>query len=217
MKKQNIAMVLSAGAVIAVICSCAVASAQEGILLRTDDGIELWSVPQPDPSPGLLATKIVFRSVDPALTDIVTYDGLQITGSLHQVAFPNRNPTPTPSLQSYEDEGGFFDAWLPYDSKILFTRGDIGGGAGGGFAGLQETNDRSDPVGANALIPLVPGEDAPAITGIGGINVSLISDAFFTNASHEPRCGGAGLLGRSCRHGQRRRIRRGVAQSCIAR
>ena len=108
MKKSNIAMVL--GAVIAVVTSCSVASAQ--MLVDTQDGIELWSIPQPSPGAGLVATKIVFQTVDSAGTDIVTYDGLQITGQLHQVAFPGRQTTPTPSLQTFDDEGGFFDSWL---------------------------------------------------------------------------------------------------------
>lgn len=183
MKKQNIAMVL--GAVFAVMASCSVASAQgERVPVDTGltiDGIRLMSIPQDAPNDALLATKIVFESVDPVATDVVTFDGLQITGSLHQVWFPGRNPIPTPTLEDYAGEAGFFDSWLPYDSKVLLNLSNIGGQVGGGFVGLAESNDQSDAAGQNALIPLVPGEPDGPITGIGDITTQNPTDAFFIN------------------------------------
>jgi hypothetical protein len=143
------------------------------ILLAARGGVEVWSVPQPSPGPGFVATRIELRASYPA-AKLVTIEALHIDGSLIQIWLPTKPDTlistpKAPWPTSYPGE------WAPYDSRILIKPSMVGGGAGAGYDGIDESNDRSlKPI---QELPPFLGKTAPA--GLGDISMEQGTDAFF--------------------------------------
>ena len=127
-------------------------------------GVELVSIPQPSPGDGLLATIVHFRTVDPAAR-IVTFEGFDFMGNLHQVRLPVSS-NPTPNLDAWDREEvstEFSSTWMAYDSHILLKQQWLGGSAGCGFSCMVEANDES----TTGL--LQPNSSPDTITGYGAI------------------------------------------------
>lgn len=145
-------------------------------LLGARGGVEIWSVPQPSPGPCFVAARIEARAGDPGAR-LVTFEGLAFRGrfvQLWQPALegPPRSTPKSPLPDSYPVE------WAPYDSRLLIEPSMVGGGAGGGYSGIDETNDGSlTPIDG---LPRLFSRDPPA--GFGEISMDLVSDAFFLNA-----------------------------------
>ena len=136
------------------------------------NGIQIWAVPVIAPDRKLSAARIVLRSADPDATDIVTFDGISITGDLHQIAIPAFfGPSTTPTI----DEIKNVPEWEAFDSHFLISAEDMRRGAGAEFSGPTESNDQSNPLGINETAPLFQ-ETLSPITGYGTLQ---IDDPFF--------------------------------------
>lgn len=137
-----------------------------------NDHIRLLSIPETNPTlaaRGLMSTRIVVETID-ASDKIVTFEGLAFDGDLHQTWVFGRSTPTRPTAGAT-----FLEQWIQYDSHLLVTRDMIGGEGGGGFSGIQETNDASAPAGA------IPGQVAglSATAGLGPIRMQADTDAFF--------------------------------------
>ncbi len=148
-------------------------AAAQPFVLTARGGVEIWSEPQPNPGPGLRATKLVLRTEEPA-DRIVTFENIAITGDVHQV-FDTPFQFPTPNPDTLVDSTLFNGSWGDFDSHLLLTPSMIGGGAGGGFNGISESNDGS--LGSGGLPKSSGGFDAR--TGIGDLAMAAPTDAFF--------------------------------------
>ena len=142
-------------------------------ILSTLGGVEVWSEPQSDPAAGFQATKLVLRTTSPTAS-IVTFENIAVTGALHQV-FDSILMNPTPHPDTLADSASFNGSWGVFDSHLLITPSMVGGSAGGGFAGISESNDGS--FGSGGLPPSSGGFNAK--TGIGDLAMASPTDAFF--------------------------------------
>lgn len=146
--------------------------AQE-ILLSALGGVEVYSVPQPAPAGGFVATKILLRTSD-SNAKIVTFENIKISGDVHQV-FDSVVMDPTPNADTVGDSALFNGAWGVFDSHLLITPDMVRGEAGNGYSGIFETNNGA--FGNGGLPPSSGGSDA--MTGIGDLTMVNQTDAFF--------------------------------------
>ncbi len=128
-----------------VLLATTVARAQAPFVLDTRGGVEVWSVPQAPPGPGYEATQIVLRAVD-ANAKLVTFENLRFDGEIVQTWLSG--PFGAPTAKGEPTAGATYDAaWIPYDSHVLIRDMNpnmVGGGAGGSYGGITETNDGFD-------------------------------------------------------------------------
>jgi hypothetical protein len=173
MKKQ----LTTLGVFCALFVAVTTARAQDiEIVLAELGGVQMISIPQPNPAAGVLATKVVLRATDPSAS-LVTFENLAIRGDVHQAWLSG--PFGTPTAKGAPQAGATYDAaWIPFDSYVIITDDQVGGGAGGSYGGINETNDGSTPAVA-AMLPLLTPGDFPALTGIGDIAMGDPTDAFF--------------------------------------
>jgi hypothetical protein len=158
-------------AVFVAVFQCSL-SAQDEILFAELGGVSAVSIPQPPPLPGLLATKVVFRTAPD--TQIVTFENMNITGAVHQVFIPIfAAPIPTPRV-----DGPYADVipseWIEADSHLSISRAMVKIVFG---QEITESNDEGNQAGANESLPLLVGE-AAAVTGIGDLGKSGETDGF---------------------------------------
>ena len=139
-------------------------------------GVQMVVIDQdPAVTPGYLAARLELRAVDPSAT-LVTFENLKIEGPLVQTwlsgPFGSSTPKNVAASQTYPAE------WIPYDSHLNITSENpnmIGGQAGEGFVGIDETNDMS--IGLIPGLPDVLG--TPSGSGVGAISMVNPTDAFF--------------------------------------
>ena len=108
------------------------------ILLAELGGVQMMTIPQGSPGPGLLATKVVLRT--DAANKLVTYENIKITGLVHQTWLPGAfggPPGPTPFVDS-PGWGQLPPEWMSADSHILISPSMVAGGAGGSHGGIGE-------------------------------------------------------------------------------
>ncbi len=110
-----------------------------------------------------------------------SFQEITITGNVHQVwgsALGGGFLRETPTIDDTAADGNLWDVnWTALDSHILIAAADVGGGAGGGFGALAETNDESNPAG---LVLAAIGLGDPPLIGIGDIDMPAATvDAFF--------------------------------------
>jgi len=154
-----------------LLVAATVAQAQDPFMLGNAGGVEVWSVPQADPADGIEAANIVLRS--PAGTKIVTFENLLIDGDVHQVWLSG--PFAAPTAKGAPVAGPTYDAsWIPLDSHLLIESSMVGGGAGGSYGEISETND-----GSNGELGLPPASGFPPSAGFGPIQMKAATDAFF--------------------------------------
>lgn len=161
------------------------ANAQTGVQ-QSAGGVDAVFTPDAvQPTEGLV-TGILSLESAPG-TKIVTYDNISFS-NVHQVGVPGRNRTDPTAVADDWFDLGTPPEWMANDSYILIRgpgsdESDVGGQVGGGYAGITETNDESDPVGLGDgglhQLPFWDGID-PAPAGVGDINTPLPTDAFFT-------------------------------------
>ena len=148
------------------------------ILAGVAGGLEVWSVPDENPPPGLLGTTLILRTQDP-MGRIVTFENIAIRGDVHQVTFPKssgeHDPASTPNIGKFTlpDDAEIVAA----DTHILFT--DFFARAeGAGFQSLMEDNDLSDPAGLGDF-------GRGALVGIGDLAMWAPTDAFFLDTDYQ--------------------------------
>lgn len=147
-----------------------------GLVFAELGGVQLVAIPQPSPGGGFLATKIEARSIIPG-ESIVTLENIRISGAHHVWASDGTQP-PGGTAKGRPTAGpDFHDNWISYDSHLLITEDMVGGGAGGSYTGIVETNDGSTTE-ALSLPPVLDGQ-VPALSGFGPIAMQDPSDAFF--------------------------------------
>ncbi len=148
------------------------------ILAGVAGGLEVWSVPDENPPPGLLGTTLVLRTQDPA-GRIVTFENIAIRGDVHQVTFPKFNgehdPASTPNIGEFTlpDDAEIVAA----DTHILFTD-FFARTEGAGFQSLMEDNDLSDPAGLGDF-------GRGALVGIGDLAMWAPTDAFWLDIGYQ--------------------------------
>lgn len=181
MKKQQ--FVTAFGVVLALILSSGV-SAQEEFLMQSLGGVEVWSIPQEAPADGVLATILELRTVDPD-SSLVTFTNLAITGGkTHQTWLGGPFGGPTPSVDTVAAGQAFGEGWDKFDTHLLITPPMVGGGAGGGFPGITETNDGSTTDAIGATLPQLAGGFG-ASTGFGDLAMGAATDAFFLTPENQ--------------------------------
>jgi hypothetical protein len=146
------------------------------VVVDSRGGVDVWWVPQDAPGPGYSAGKIVLKTaVENA--KIVTFENLKIVGDLVQTWLSG--PFGGPTAKGPSTDGAQYDpSWIPYDSHLLIRDDNpnmIGGGAGGGYPGISETNDKS--IGQIPGLPDVSGYSS--VSGLGPIAMADPTDAFF--------------------------------------
>lgn len=138
-------------------------------------GVQIVAIDQdPAATPGYRAARVVLRS--DSGTRLVTFENLKLDGVPVQTwlsgPFGSSTPKNVAANATYPAE------WIPYDSHLSITSRDpnlIGGQAGFGFIGIDETNDMS--IGVIPGIPDVLG--TPSTSGLGPISMVNATDAFF--------------------------------------
>jgi hypothetical protein len=135
---------------------------------------ELLAIPQRAPD-GVMATKVVFRTIN-ADERIATFYHLEISGDLHQTWLAG--PFGVPTAKGLQPGPTYHQDWIAYDSHLFIDHGVIGVSMGHGFTGVSETNDGSNPVSANEVLPEIVFGGQPS-TGMGDLTMVLPSDTFF--------------------------------------
>ena len=164
-----------------VLLATSVVQAQP-FLLDSRGGVEVWSVPQPDPGPGYEAANILLRASDPT-AKLVTFENVAFEGELVQTWLDSIFGTPT---SKNVVAGPTYPAdWIPYDSHLNISSMPaptmIGGEAGNGFTGINEENDMS--IGQIPGLSDVMG--VPSVSGIGSISMVEPTDAFFLDTDFQ--------------------------------
>lgn len=169
--------------VLSIIFLVSSANAQEEILVDSKGGVELWSIPQANPADGVLATILELRTTDPDAR-VVTFTNFKLEGNVHQSWLEGPFGLTGTAHVGLTEPGATYDAsWGVFDSHLLITPDMVGGGAGGGFPGITETNDGSTTELIGATLPKV--SNFGASTGFGGIAMGLDTDAFFLNPENQ--------------------------------
>ena len=158
---------------VGTIVLAAAAQTQAMLLVDTQGGVEVWSVPQAVPGPGFVATKLVLKATSPSAT-LATFENLAVGGDLVQTWISG--PSGTPTAKGEPLAGPNYAAeWIPFDSHLLIDPSEVGGEVGGGYTGISEVND--DSIGAIPGLPTASG--FPPTSGIGAIMMASPTDAFF--------------------------------------
>ena len=138
MKKRRLLRIFSYAAG-TVMLAATVVQAQVFVVSR--GGVELSCVLQDAPGPGYSAVKWVLRTTDPDAR-IVTFENLRIDGAVVQTWLSG--PLGEPTAKGAPQAGPTYDeSWIPFDSHVLIEESMVGGSAGGGYQGIDETNDSS--------------------------------------------------------------------------
>jgi hypothetical protein len=115
---------------------------------------------------------------------ISTFDHIEIGGEAHQIwcpGFLGGVPTPTGIPANLIGSALGLGQWNEADTQILLRANQIGVGAGHGFSGIYETNDRVSRVHIDPLTePLVP-----AIDGLGSIQMGQPTDIFSVGPEYQ--------------------------------
>ena len=167
--------VLRAVAVIAFCGNVLAQSAGQSFVIADSGPFRLVSTPTLAPL-GLLATTISVETTN-VNHRVVTLDNVSITGDVHQI-WSGLIPQPTPN-RGFVVGGPLFHAqWASADTHLLIDERAVGGGAGGAYAGISETNDGLDPT---QIVPRLPLSSAgfAASAGIGSLESLTPTDAFF--------------------------------------
>lgn len=156
-------------------------SAQDEIVFAERGGVQLVSVLQPSPGPGLLATNVVVRSLDPD-HQVVTFENLSFQGDVHQV-WPDDFSFACPSCHAKPPEPGsdYGSDWSAYDSHLVIHI-DMVGAEQGGYIAISETNDGSTSTTVGAGLSTISINDDLTIhprTGFGDIRMRDTTDAFY--------------------------------------
>ena len=144
-----------------------------GVVFARTEQFDLVAVAEEAP-PGLLATRVVARMRNHS-HEFVTVDNVRISGDLHQAWLEGPFGFPTPSIP----RGGptYHEDWIAYDSHLLIGSEQIAIGAGGGFGGITEENDATDPIQQSENLPLVSEVFGPVL-GFGQLASSQPTDIF---------------------------------------
>ncbi len=166
-----------------VLLATTVVQAQGPFILDVRGGVEVWSVPQPDPGPGYEATKVVLRGVDPA-SKPVTFENLRFDGELVQTWLSG--PFGTDTSKNVVAGPTYPAEWIPFDSHLLISSmpppSMIGSDSENGFNGISETNDNS--IGQIPGLSLVQ-DRVPPVSGIGPISMVDPTDTFFLDSAFQ--------------------------------
>jgi len=181
MKKQQ--FVAAFGVVIALVIASSASAQNPGdeILIGSLGGVDVYSVYQAKPADGISAAIVELRS--PNGTSLVTFTELALTGLVHQTWLDGPFGAPTASVDKAAPGPTYGDTWGTYDSHLLITPTMVGGGAGGGFGGITETNDGSTKDTLGATLGTVSGFGAN--TGFGPIQMASGTDAFFLTPANQ--------------------------------
>lgn len=183
MKRQR--FVTTCGLVVGALlmCGLVVTSVQAQFVsgvIGEAGGVSVVSEPQEAPD-GYWATKVILQSAEG--TKLVTFENLDIGGELHQVWIPGLfGATETKSVDAFAQVPA--QDWAQADSHLLVTSAMVGGGAGGSYAEIHETNDQSNIAGGNENLTAINGTVAP-VTGVGGIAMQAPTDAFFLDPAFQ--------------------------------
>ena len=143
------------------------------IVIGSRGGVDVMWVPQSDPGAGFSAGMIALKTTDENAV-IVTLEKLSIEGNLVQTWLSGPFGTPTAKGEPLAD-ATYPAEWIPYDSHLMIDESQVGGGAGGSYGGISETNDGT--IGHIAGLPEASGY--PPISGFGAIETDQPADAFF--------------------------------------
>lgn len=144
-----------------------------GVAFARVGSIEYVAIPQRAPD-GALATVVAARTTEPGQRIVTIYD-FKTTGDLHHTWLPG-SFGPVPTVTS-EFPPTIPAEWSAYDSHLLIESSMIGANFDQGYAGINESNDASDPIGIGQELPLV--HDLSAITGLGELQMEIPTGTFF--------------------------------------
>ncbi len=155
--------------------------AVDEIVVDTRGGVQAISIPQPSPLEGLLATKLVFRTVDPDHR-LITVEGLAFRGDVHQVWLEGPFGTSTAFLPRAGPT--YHESWIPADSHLLFDPYACVGCGSGSRVSFSETNDGATTDRFAALLPQLEFGFGP-LAGFGDMAFSSPNDAFFVRPEQQ--------------------------------
>lgn len=147
----------------------------DGVVFAETTWHQLVSIPEPSPGPGYLASRVQVRSLA-HLDAVVTVANMQVSGA-HQVWAGHEIAGSRETAKGRPVAGEDYDSsWIAYDSHYLILETMIGGGAGGGYQGVRETNDGS--TSDSLVLPQIMNV-APK-SGLGSMSLATPDkDAFF--------------------------------------
>ena len=171
MKKQQI--VTAFGVFCVLFVAVNTASAQGEMIVAELGGVSVVSIGAPvEGYPEYWGSQIVLRSAPG--TSQVTFENLSFKGNVVQTWLSGVFGVPT--AKGAPEPSATYDAsWIPLDSHVLITDSMVGGGAGGSYGGIDETNDMV--IGLITGLPPASGFDP--VSGLGDLQMGMPTDAFF--------------------------------------